>query len=125
VVHGRVWHARWIRVAGYFAFWKVWPSALPNVDAPVGHARWRSRPNRPIRRHRDDPHHAPGDVAAHQPNWQQGRVGQLAILTLVPQALIVAITMGMVVGILAGLRGRVATLRVKRSLAALVLPAAS
>jgi lipopolysaccharide export LptBFGC system permease protein LptF len=51
--------------------------------------------------------------------WQP--VGLLAILTLVPQALIVAIPMGMVVGILVGLRGRVATPRVKRSLATLGL----
>jgi len=54
-------------------------------------------------------------------NWQHGRAGQLAILTLMPQALIVAIPMGMVVGVLVGLRGRVATPRVKRSLATLGL----
>ena len=122
--YGRVWHARRVRVAGYFAFWKV---------AVIGAGRASRRPldtrdegavGRTVRF---------AGIATTivmlllmwppiSHNWQQGRIGQLAILfTLVPQALVIAIPMGMAVGILVGLRGRVATRRVKRLITALGL----
>jgi hypothetical protein len=43
------------------------------------------------------------------------------VIYLVPQALLVAIPLGLMFGILSGLRGRVATKRVRRSVAALAI----
>ena len=43
------------------------------------------------------------------------------VLYLVPQALVVAIPLGLMFGVLSGLRGRVATRRVRRSITALAI----
>ena len=120
----QLWRSRWIRLAGYSAFWKV---------LAITAAR---HPRRELS--------APGDRAVSRTvrfsvvavvaisvlllypalrTYSRGAVGPMPLLGfyLIPQVLVTTIPVGLTFGILSGLRGRMATPRVKRSVAALAL----
>jgi hypothetical protein len=120
---GLVWRSRWVRLAGYLAFWKV---------AAIGISRASSRAL--IARHEG----AIGRTILFSgfattmltllfigpPAWNSlsHHGHRLAIfLALVPQALSVALPMGVVFGVLCGLRGRVATPRVRQAIVGLTI----
>jgi lipopolysaccharide export LptBFGC system permease protein LptF len=125
---GLVWRGRWVRTAGCIAVWKViaasattastrmigdWASedgcavgrtighSLATIAAVVALLIWA-----PLSR---SSHRIPANNVA----WM--------VIYLVPQALLVAIPLGLMFGILSGLRGRVATTHVRRSVVALVI----
>jgi hypothetical protein len=125
---GLVWRGRWVHTAGCIAVWKVmaasattastraigdWACAdgcavsrtigysLATIAAIVALLMWA-----PLSAfsHR---------IPANQVAWM--------VIYLVPQALLLAIPLGLMFGILSGLRGRVATTRVRWSVAALTI----
>jgi hypothetical protein len=120
---GLVWRGRWIRLAGYCAFWKV---------AAIGISRATSRALI-----------APHDGAIGRTIRFSGLATtaltlifmwpavwnslshpghRLALfLALVPQALSVALPMGIVFGVFCGLRGRVVTARVRMTIVGLTI----
>jgi hypothetical protein len=123
VVHRRVWHARWIRMAGYVAFWKVAAIGIGRVstgalitpqDATIGRTiRFSGIATTVLTL-----------VFMWPPVWTSfSHPGhRVAIfLALVPQAMSVALPMGIVFGVLCGLRGRVATTRVHRTIVGLTI----
>jgi hypothetical protein len=125
---GLVWRGRWVHTAGCVAVWKVIAvSATTASTRAIGD--WARTDEGAVARTigyslamitaavallvggplRTFTQHAP-----------PGTLGW-AVLYLVPQALVVAIPLGLMFGVLFGLRGRVATRRVARSVAALAI----
>jgi hypothetical protein len=125
---GLVWRGRWVHTASCIAVWKViaasattastraigdWACAdgcalgrtigysLATIAAAVALLIWW-----PLTSYS---HRIPANKVA----WM--------VIYLVPQALVVAMPLGLMFGILSGLRGRVATTRVRRSVAALAI----
>jgi lipopolysaccharide export LptBFGC system permease protein LptF len=125
---GLVWRGRWLYAVGCIAVWKVIAAsataastrAIGDWACADGCALWRTIryslatiavvvalliwPPLSSYSHR---------IPANKVAWM--------VIYLVPQALLVAIPLGLMFGILSGLRGRVATTRVRRSVAALVI----
>jgi hypothetical protein len=125
---GQLWRSRWVQVTGYVALVKVATIAASRMStrAPGWAAADGGATGRiigfsgiativtvailvwvPLRR-------VPLEFAEN--------IGTL-IVYLVPQALAVAIPIGLVIGVLCGLRGRVPTLRSKRTIVLLMLAA--
>jgi hypothetical protein len=125
---GLVWRGRWVHTAGCIAVWKVMAASATTtstrtigdwacadgcaVGRTIGHSCatisavvalliWA-----PLSSHSDG-------IPANHVAWM--------VIYLVPQALLVAIPLGLMVGILSGLRGRVVTIRVRRSVVAMVI----
>ncbi len=124
---GQVWRSRWIRMAGYAAFWKV-------VMAISMSASGRAMRDRAAA---DD--QAAGrtiviSLAAtavvvallvwlplsHASYAVEGKTARF-MLYLLPQALPMGVPMGLVVGVLCGLRGGVVTTRVRLTITALAV----
>ena len=125
---GLVWRGRWVHTVGCIAVWKVLAASATTASTRAigdwacadGCAVWRTIgyslatiaavvalliwPALSTYFHR---------IPANKVAWM--------VIYLVPQALLVAIPLGLMFGILSGLRGRVATTRVKRSVAALAI----
>jgi hypothetical protein len=125
---GLVWRGRWLYAVGCIAVWKVIAAsataastrAIGDWACADGCALWRTIryslatiavvvalliwPPLSSYSHR---------IPANKVAWM--------VIYLVPQALLVAIPLGLMFGILSGLRGRVATKRVRRSVAALAI----
>jgi Lipopolysaccharide export system permease LptF/LptG len=123
VVHRRVWHARWIRVAGYVAFWKVAVIGVGRASTGALMTPHDGAIDRTIR-FSGLATTALTLVFMWPSVWtflsHPGH--RLAIfLTLVPSAMSVALPMGIVVGVLCGLRGRVATSRVRQAIVSLAV----
>jgi hypothetical protein len=124
VRRGLVWRGRWIRLAGYAAFWKVAGMAA------AGHAlRERTAADdRSVRRTVGFSLVAvialtavlvwPGFSRFERPGT--GSTVRL-LMYLVPQALAIALPLGLVFGILLGLRNRAATTRAKWTITALAI----
>ena len=121
---GQIWRGRWALVNGYLAFWKVVAIGMGGAATRTlitAHAGAVGRTIRfsgiattvivgilvwpPLRMMR---YPASGKTA-------------LLIVYLLPQALSLALPMGLVFGVMSGLRGRVPTRRSKRAIALLVL----
>jgi len=126
IERGQVWRSRGIRVTGYFAFAKVALVALSHESLLV----WRDRAaadDRALGRTMLFSTIAtivwtlvfigPGLRTA----WSVNKLGTWLVWYLVPQALQVALPMGVVFGILAGARGRPVTPRVRRSVTLLTI----
>lgn len=128
VRRGHVWRARWVRLAGYIAVWKVFAVSATNAAARATQD-WARADDRAVGRTighscatisailallmwptlSSYPQRVPPDKVA----WM--------VIYLVPQALVIAIPLGLLLGILSGLRGRVPTARVRRSVAAVAI----
>lgn len=122
---GQLWRSRWVRIAGYGAVAKVGAIGLGWTSMDV----WSEADGAVSRTLRFSgiatlailalliwpPVSSIGD------SWPRMNAARHAwlVCTLVPQALVIALPLGLMVGILAGLRGRVATGRVRRLLIAL------
>jgi hypothetical protein len=125
---GLVWRGRWVHTAGCIAVWKVIAVSTTTAstravgdwartdEGAVGRTIGYSLATitavlallvgGPL-----------GNFPQHIP---PGKIGW-AVLYLVPQALVLAIPLGLMFGVLSGLRGRVATRRARRSVAALAI----
>jgi hypothetical protein len=128
VRHGLAWRGRWVQITGYVAFAKVFAVAASGV-AGRGLRDWAQADDRAVGRTigfslamiaavavllmwpavSSYAHRVPADKVA----W--------VVVYLLPQTLLVAIPLGLIFGILSGLRGRVATTRVRRLIAALAI----
>jgi hypothetical protein len=128
VRHNFAWRGRWVRITGYVAFAKVFAVAASGA-AGRGLRDWAQADDRAVGRTiafslatiaavavllmwpavSSFAHRVPADKVA----W--------VVVYLLPQTLLVAIPLGLIFGILSGLRGRVATTRVRRSVAALAM----
>lgn len=123
VAHRRVWHARWIRVAGYFVFWKVAAIGIGRASTGALITPLDGAISRSIR-FSGLATTALTLVFMWPPvsNSLSHSGHRLAIfLALVPQAMSVALPMGVVLGVLCGLRGRVATSRVQLAIVLLAI----
>lgn len=125
---GLVWRARWVYTAGCLAVWKV-IAASTTTGSTRAIWNWARTDESAVGRTigmslatitavlavlvggplSAAPQHVPLDKIG----W--------AALYLTPQALVLAIPLGLMFGVLSGLRGRVATRRVRRSVAALAI----
>jgi hypothetical protein len=123
LAHGRVWQARWVRLAGYLAFWKLMAIGISRASSRGLIAPHDGAIGRTIR----FSGFATTVVTLFfmwPPAWNSlSHPGhRLTIfLALVPQALSVALPMGVVFGVLYGLRGRVATARVRHAIVGLAV----
>jgi len=125
---GLVWRGRWVHTAGCIAVWKVIAaSATAASTRTIGD--WASADGCAVGRTIGHSLAAIAGVVslliwAPLSNYSHriptNKVAWMAIY-LVPQALLVAIPLGLMFGILSGLRGRVATTRVRRSIVTLVI----
>jgi hypothetical protein len=122
LVKGRAWHARRIRIAGYVAFWKVAAIDLVRASTHALTTPYDGAIGRTIRF---------SSLATTALTlvfmgpmwkllWHSGhRVAMF--LALVPQGASVALPIGVVFGILCGLRGREATPRVRHAIVGLTI----
>jgi hypothetical protein len=120
---GRVWQARRVRLAGYVAFWKVAAIGLSRGSARALIAPHHGAIGRTIR-FSGLATTALTLLFMGPPAWNSlSHPGhRLAIfLWLVPQALAVALPMGVVFGVLCGLRGRIATARERQAIVGLTI----
>ena len=129
VRHGLAWRGRWVQIIGYVAFAKVFAVAASGA-AGRGLRDWARADDRAVERTigfslatiaaavvillmwpavSGFAHLVPASKVA----W--------VVVYLLPQSLLLAIPLGLIFGILSGLRGRVATTRVSRSVAALAI----
>jgi hypothetical protein len=137
---GQVWRGRWIRLAGYVAFWKVLGMHTAVCTVPAAR-EWLAADDRAIGRAlggatvvatvvtallmlpplrlliRTADH-----VRAYRP-VTGGEMGWL-FLCLIPAALTIGIALGVPFGVLWGLRGRVLSSRSRRAVAALAIAGA-
>jgi hypothetical protein len=122
LAHGRVWQARRARLAGYLAFWKVASIGISRASSRALIAPHDGAVGRTIR----FCGYATTAVTLFfmLPAWNSlsHRGHRLTIfLALVPMALSVALPMGVVFGVLYGLRGRAATARVRHAIVGLAV----
>jgi hypothetical protein len=123
LAHGRVWGARRVCFAGYLAFWKVAAIGISRASSRALLAPHESAFGRTVR-FSVLATTALTLVFIWAPVWNSlphpGH--RLAIfLALVPQALSVALPMGVVFGVLGGLRGRIATPRDRQAIVGLAV----
>jgi len=125
---GLGFRGRWIPIAGYIGVWTV---IAASTTVAVTHAisEWARADERAVGRTIGYSVAAIALVVAffvsiplsqlsqHVPTDK----GMWIVLFLVPQALVVAIPLGLLFGVLSGLRGRVATRRVRRSITAFAI----
>ena len=126
VRRGEVWRSWWIRLTGYIAFSKVAAIALSRGSLPA------------VRRSAAADDRALGRTMlfstlatiawtlvfigpALRTAWDVSALGPWLVWYLIPQALQVALPMGIVFGILAGVRRRVVTPRVRRAVILLTI----
>ncbi len=125
---GLVWRGRWVHTAGCIAVWKVMAAsaATASTHAITG---WARADSCAMGRTIGYSLVTIAGVVALLIWWPLSRFAprvppanvEWMVIYLVPQALGVAIPLGLMFGILSGLRGRVATRRVRRSVAALAI----
>jgi lipopolysaccharide export LptBFGC system permease protein LptF len=128
VRRGLGFRGRWIRTAGYIGVWKV---IAASATIAVTHAisEWARADDRAVGRTISYSVAAIAVVVAVFVAIPFSRLSQRVptdtsmwiVVFLVPQALVVAIPLGLLFGVLSGLRGRVATRRVRRSITAFAI----
>jgi lipopolysaccharide export LptBFGC system permease protein LptF len=125
---GLVWRRRWVRIAGYLAVWKVIAASTAS-DSARAIPEWARADDRAVGRTVGYSLAAItaavallmwAPVSSLAPRLPADKVAWMVIYQF-PQALVLAIPLGLTFGILSGLRGRVATTRVRRSVAALAI----
>jgi hypothetical protein len=125
---GLVWRGRWVYAVGCIAVWKVIAASATTASRrAIGHwacadgcAVWRTINYSLVTIAAVVALQLWAPLSAYSHRIPANKVAWMVIY-LVPHALLLAIPLGLMVGILSGLRGRVATTRVRRSVAALAI----
>jgi hypothetical protein len=124
---GQVWRSRWIRIAGYVAFWKV---ALMTISSSTRATRdWTAADSHAVSRTIGFSLAAMAALILFQAVpallqvWSRVGAGHTLtlLLTLTAQTIPGALVFGLPIGILCALRGRETTARVKRAVLALAI----
>ena len=129
---GRIWRSRWIRFAGYLAFWKV--AAVEMASIAATQPAWALADGGAVGRTIRFSGIATTVTVAllvwmplrnlsRQVIFGDPSLLRLSLLPLylIPQALAVALPMGLVFGVLYGLRGRAVTVRSRTTIIALAV----